>query len=428
MTMKKSVNILLSAIVALGFASCSKEDPFTAEDVITGSFAKSALSVSLQNEDGVPDVYGRPTRAGAPDVNNFTVSFYKDGEGEPTKSYLFAEMPEVVTLPIGDYTVKATYGQDLAAAWENPHYSGQSAFSIEEDEITDNVDPIVCRLDNVRVSVNFDDSLLANMTPDSKVTVYMGDGVNGRLDFTANDTEKSGYFAFMPESTTLAAEFNGMVEGYPTSETKAYNDVEPGRHYRITFKLHQAGEEDPGDVNTSINVDATVEVVDMNMSINPDDDVIDDDMRPVEEDPADPNQPGDDNPGNNPPAITGKAPINLDIVNVYQDGMDCELYIHSDAGIDQFIVEINSPNLTAEELSGVGLAQRLDLVNPDDSYVDGLEGLGFPVRVGGQKDVTFTITSFLPLLGVFGPNQHDFVLTVTDANGTTQKTLTLKFN
>lgn len=424
--MKKSVNILLGAVLALGFASCSKEDPFPGDgEVSYGRFVKSALSVSLQNEAGVPDVYGRPTRAGAPDVNEFHVQFIKAGETTPTEEYIFAEMPEVVTLPIGDYTVKATFGQDLAAAWENPHYSGQSECTILEDEITENVEPIVCRLDNVRVSVDFDDSLLANMSADSKVTVYMGDGVNGRLDFTAADTEKSGYFAYMPESTTLAAEFNGTVEGYPTSETKAYDDVEPGRHYRITFKLHQAGEEDPGDVNTTLNVDATVEIVDMNMDVNPDDDVIDDDMRPKEEDPVKPDDPIDEKAA---PAITAKAPINLETVNVYESGMECELYIHSEAGIDAFNVQIVSPNLTADELASVGLAQNLDLVNPDPSYVDGLIGLGFPVRVGGQKDVTFTITSFLPLLGVFGPNQHDFVLTVTDANGTTTKTLTLKFN
>lgn len=424
--MKKILNIFLAATAIASLGSCAKESPFDEEGVVeVGKFAKSALNVELKNESGVPDVYNRPTRAGAPSVDKFRVDFIREGETTPTESYLYEEMPEVVTLPVGEYKAMAHYGENLPAAWENPYYEGETSFAIQANEITENVEPIVCSLSNVRVSVIFDPSLAANMSEDSKVTVYIGDGESGKLDFTLADSEKSGYFAYLPESTTLAAVFSGNVEGYPTSETKAYDNVAPGRHYRITFRLRQAGAEDPGDITLDLKVDATVESVDMNQNLDFEDTVIEDDMRPTEGN-KEP-EPGPDQPGQNPPAITAKAPVSLDGVNMVTDGMECELYIHSEAGIEKFEVVIDSPDLTEDELQSVGLSKNLDLVNPDPSYEESLVGLGFPVRVAGQKDVTFNITSFLPMLGIFGPNKHTFRLTVSDANGTTTKDLVLQF-
>lgn len=418
--MKKKSYIFITASMLLGLASCSKESPFdNGEETVYGRFATSALRVELQNESGVPDVYNRPTRAGAPDTGNFNIAFIKEGDAEPTITYKYAEMPEIVTLPVGNYTALATYGQNLPAAWEDPYYKGETEFSIQADEITEVYEPIVCRLSNIRVSIAFDSALLAEMADDCAVTVKVGD--EGTLDFTRNDTEKSGYFAYVENSITLAAFFHGTVEGYATSETKAYNNVEPGTHYRITFRLHQAGEEDPGDVNTGLTVDASVEIINMNNNIDIDDDVIEDDMRPVEGD----KEP--DNPGPNqgtPPAITAKAPLSMESDNIVTDGMECEFYVHSETGINNLTVDIDSTTLTAEELEGVGLTSHLDLVNPGQ-FEEALTGLGFPVNVGGKKDLTFNITDFLPMLSVLGPGAHKFIITVTDDGGTTKKTLTL---
>ncbi len=426
--MNKILNLIIFATIALALGGCSKETPFDdLTTVATGKFSTKALSVELQNENGVPDVYNRPTRSGAPEIGNFRVDFIKEGETEPTESYLYSEMPEIVVLPVGNYTASAHYGENLPAAWENPYYEGSTKITIKADEITEDAEPIVCSLSNIRVSVVFDPVLARNMSDDSKVTVYMGDGINGKLDFTKNDSEKSGYFSFLPESTTLAAVFSGVVEGYPASETKAYDNVAPGRHYRITFRLRQAGAEDPGDINLDLSVDASVEIVDMNSNLDFEDNVIEDDMRPTEGDNGDEPGPGIDPQPGSAPAITAKAPITLDGVNYIDGSPECELYIHSETGIETFKVEIDSPNLTEDELQSVGLAKNLDLVNPDPSYEEGLIGLGFPVRVGGEKDVTFSITTFLPMLGLFGNNRHTFRLTVSDANGTTVKELVLQY-
>ncbi|MCM1377793.1 MAG: DUF4493 domain-containing protein [Prevotella sp.] len=421
--MKKILNIFLAAATVATLGACSKEDPFGNEEPTQyGQFRTDALRVELQNESGIPDVFNRPTRAGAPDVENFKVDFIKEGAEDPESSYLYSQMPEVVTLPVGSYTVRASYGENLPAAWENPYYKGESTFSVEADEITESIDPIVCSLSNVRVSIAFDKGLLDNMGDDAKVTVKIGD--TGSLDYTKEDTEKSGYFAYVEESHTLAATFNGTVEGYPSSETKAYDNVQPGMHYRITFRLHQAGEEDPGEINGTLNVDASVEVVDMNQDIIPDDDIIEDDMRPIEGNDEPTPGPGPNDPVTTPPALTAKAPLSFDTPNIITDDMECVFYLHSEFGIDELKVVIDSDTLDHTELSNVGLTDKLDLVNPGE-FAEALSGLGFPINVKGEKDLEFNLTQFMPLLKVLGAGDSSFILTIKDAGGTTVKTLTL---
>ncbi len=104
------------------------------------------------------------------------------------------------------------------------------------------------------------------------------------------------------------------------------------------------------------------------------------------------------------------------------------LNVHSSSadGFTEFICDIDSPKLDEEELSGMGLSTHMDLVNPGN-LVDGLGGLGLPYNVGGKTDVKFDISQFVGLLGMLGEGEHHFIITVTDANGTTSKTLKIKF-
>lgn len=436
--MKKYINLFLSVVVAASLGSCSKEDPFVGEDNEgMGKVLKSALNVEIKNEEGIPALYAPATRAVIPAADDFTVDFIRDGQDTPYSSYKYSEMPEVVDLPVGAFTAVAHYGDNASAAWEAPYFKGETKFIVVADKITDTVEPITASLSNVRVSIVFDSSLKAVMSSDSKVTVKVGEV--GSLDFTSADAERSGYFAFVENSCSLTATFSGNVDGDKVTESKVYDTVQPGSHYRITFKLHGFGEGDPGEINGGVTVDAEVEVVDMNVSLDPDDTTIVDDMRPVE------GTDGPDNPDNPDepvaPAITSASPeagseyasfhpVDLSVRNDVTDDLYCALKIIStaDEGIKSFVVTINSEKLTAEELESFGLSQNLDLVNPDPSYAGALEGLGFPINVGGQKDVVFNITGFLTMLSALGPGDHDFVVTVSDANGTSTATLKLRTN
>lgn len=447
--MKRIKYTYLTLALAAAFASCSSEQPFTEERLDgEGRLLTSAIAVELKSEEKLVRA------SAAPDVNDFTVEFLNTGNLDtPVVSYRYGEMPEVVTLPVGDYIARAYFGGEYGAdgstaAFSAPYYKGESVqFSIEENKITDNIGTVECSLANVKVTILFDENLVKVMSEDSKVTVNVGE--KGTLSFTKN-TDESGYFHYDEGSNTISAIFSGIVDGDDTTESKSYNNVQPGNHYRITFKLHSVDPNEPGEITPGapgdeIKIDATVQLEDLtgegtNAGDPSDDDIyMVDDRYPSEGDP----EPGPDDPGNNPdnpdtpesgPTVTPYRPdgasgtmVDLDKVN-NADGLVCALRIESQAegGFTEFTVDIESEQLSAAELEGIGLAQHLDLADTPDNLAGGLSGLGFPTNVKGMSSVEFNITGFMPMLCALGSGVHTFVLKISDASGTITKELKIE--
>lgn len=429
--MNKLINIVLGGALLLGVQSCHDEKQFENKTDGVGRVLTSGLKVELKSS----------TRAvNLPAVADFTVDFINQ-DGKTEESYTYSRMPEIVSLPVGTYTVAAHYGEKKPAEFDNPYYLGESAsFSVTTGHVTEVNDPVVCALANVMVTINFDINLVAVMSTDTEVKVQMGyDGAE--LIFT-KDEVRSGYFAYVEGSPTLVATFKGTVEGKVVEESKTYTDVKPGNHYVVTFKHHSPSTSDPGGIDidgqdTPVQIDANVQIDDLTNAeggqLSPDEPMLDDNQRP-NEDPDDPENPDDPNPPVTPgngPTISGGDDIPMNVPVEVTEGMECVLTITSEAegGITGFIVDIDSETLTPDELEGVGLASHLDLVNPG-GLAEGLSGLGFPIgdEVTGKSEVKFILNEFLPLLGALGPATHKFILTVTDANGTTKGTLILVTN
>ena len=130
--------------------------------------------------------------------------------------------------------------------------------------------------------------------------------------------------------------------------------------------------------------------------------------------------------------VVGAAPVitsttlNLEGVNVITEGLKAKVDIVAENGIANLKVKIISEMLTKEMLQEVGLDSEFDLANPGD-LAEVLGELGFPVgdAVVGKTELLFDITDFMPLLAIF-PGQHDFELTVVDAQGLST-VATLKF-
>ena len=254
--MKLYKGVFFSLALASLLGACSKENPFGSEEEngAVGMLMTSCLAPSLTNAEG----YETVTRAAIPSTDDFKVVITREGTRTPAAEYKYADMPEVLTLPVGDYVVSAHHGDNNVAAWEEPYYFGESTFHIEENKITDEVDPIVAKLSNIRVTIVYGPSLVNAMGADSKVSVNVGE--SGTMSFAAGE-ERSAYFKYVDKSQTLTATFSGTVDGQRVVETKAYDNVAPGNHYRITFRLHTIDQEDPGSINGGITVDASVEQV-----------------------------------------------------------------------------------------------------------------------------------------------------------------------
>lgn len=416
------------AVVAL-LTGCANESPFVDVKTAgqTGSLMTRCLAPKLTNTEGVD----AGTRAAVPSTDDFKVVITRNGGSASTYSstpgsveYKYSEMPEVLTLPVGDYKVYAHHGENKLAAWDEPYYYGESTFGIDANKITDDVDPIVAKLANIRVTIKFHPSLISAMSADSKVEVKVGN--QGRCIFT-KDTTQSAYFKYVKNSSTLAATFTGIVDGADVVETKTEDNVAPGNHYLITFRMHGIEDDVPGTVNPSVTVDTTVEKVDMNHTFDGEkEEYLDDDMRP--------NKDGEKEPGPGPNDPVGPAPtaealdpegefagytkLDLDADNLITDKLYCAWKVISAAegGFKTFDVEIISNTLTPGELSGVGLNDKLNLIDPRQ-YEEALTGLGFPVHVAGLSEAEFDITGFLSLMTALGAGNHEFKLTVGDANG-----------
>lgn len=418
----KPIKILSILSCSLMLFSCGKEAPFNVEPVTgEGQILKSAFNVDLRDgELGQTTV--RSTRADI-SYDDFKVIFTKEGAASPTSTYRYGEMPEIVSLEQGVYVAKATYGENLDAEWDNPYYVGQSdAFSIRAGEITDNIGEIVCRLENIKVSINFAPILTQQMSESSFVEVkVVSDGQDAKgLRFTKFEENRgiSGYFRY-EEGVSLVATFSGMVEGLKVSETKSIPVVDKGNHYKITFKLHNQAGENQGDVDSDMKVDASVTVTNVERNVDlEDDEILDDSERPSEGEPDEPTPPVSEGP-----SVTAEAPINLDRVNNVSASSHVVLNIASETGITEFKV-----NIISEDLAGL-VPEVLDLVNPGDN-LELLQNLGLlqdgKTSVQGDKDVKFDVSGFMVMLCGLGEGKdHTFKLTVGDSSGTVVKELRL---
>lgn len=414
---------IVSAAAILSLAACEKENSFVF-DTENGQLDCKSLDVDYINDQ---------TRAAGISVNDFTINFINTATSEIVRTFKYSAMPELVTLPVGNYKVAASFGDNPVADWDAPFYFGNSDFSIKVGEITDNVDPVECTLSNIRVSVNIDDLGLGIVDDDWKVIVRAGK--EGELEFNNSKAGKHGYFRYVEGSNTITATFSGTVDGESIEgKTYTFNDAAAGNAYGINFNINRPNNVDPGDItiNDDITIDATITIKDVTQTVNPDeqeDKPLVDDMRPVDGSTTTDPEPGTDpEPTVKGPVITPTSEgLILNEPYTIGDNPACAFTVTSEKGIQELTIDIVSDKLTPQELESTGLSDHLDLVNPG-SFADTLTGLGFPngEAVKGQNSVNLEISSmFLGLLSALGPGDHKFNLTVTDADGTTTGTIWL---
>ncbi|MCH5239310.1 MAG: DUF4493 domain-containing protein [Muribaculaceae bacterium] len=440
--MKTIYTIALGFLLSLGFLSCNKEKPFEGESTEgTGRFLTSAINVEVKAEEAVTRTAGVPT----PD--EFTVAFCKkETLNEALYQYNYKEMPEVVTLPVGEYIVKAFYGNDnIVAAFDAPAYYGESEIlKVENGKVIDVVNPIVCTLYNVRVAVYFDQALKEVMGEDVKVAVKVGE--SGALDFTSG-TESDGFFKYDEDSSTLSAVFTGTVNGAYLTETKTYDKIKRGTYYKLTFKLHgvETGAEEPGSSSGSLKIDATVTFHDQSgnggLNVDPDsEEYLEDDRYPGNgdtEDPGEqPGQPVDPDNKTLPWMESDDVDINtVTDISDWEEGKSLAVKILSPSLLTKFVCIIDSSTLTPKELESVNLKSELDLINDTDLF-DNLGGLGFPVGEDitnpktqdedGNYIIVFDITKFVTMLNALGEGTHNFIFNLENEAGEKVCTLKLK--
>lgn len=409
----KILSIFMALAFAVGLTGC--DDDWNHDITKTGTVSLSSMGVEVSNVEQVM------TRAGV-DVSSFLVKIY-NAQGSLVEQWVYSEMPEVFTLPVGEnYVVRVESHAVAKAEWEHPYFKGEKTFSITDNKITE-IGVVTCKFASLKVSIRYTDSLRAKMGDDVKVTVVAND--EGRLEYNATEA-RAGFFDVIEGSTTLVATFTGTVGGYPEELRKVYTDVAPGQHRIITFDLKtgdptkpdQTGTINPGGFGVDVSVED--EFLGGNANVGDEDEINSGNQRPGGDDGGEGGGGEDPNPPT-PPAdsqidITS-ATLNLEGVNNVADVTgDAIVKIVSKKGIAHFEVSIKTNNSDFESAVSDLMPLNFDLAYPGND-ADNFASIGFPVgdQVIGATDLTFDITQFVPLLSAF-PGEHTFTLTVTDEN------------
>lgn len=420
-----SLAVVAAAAVA-GLTSCSDTwtNDLTEEEkgtLNTESILASVNTYEAEKEDA--QGAKAPESRAVTDLSPFIVEVVKS-DGSKVASWTYATMPPAPTFAVGTYTVRVKSHNPQPVEWEKPYYAGEQQFQIKANEVTD-VDPIVCTLANVRVSISVTEALKNASSDDVKITISGEPGVD--LEYGLDET-RSGYFAYTKGLSTMKVHFEGTVSGAREDFTHVLKDIKPGQHRLVKFALRinpNPPADETGNIEIpegeGVKVDCGVTTYEVDGTVSNKEDIIDDSGRPGHEDPDSGDDPKPDDPDDK--AITfSSSTLDLEGANMAEEFGEEEglkpavVDIHSENGVTSLKVKIISDFLTEDMLSGIGLTSQFDLADPGE-YATGLAGLGFPTaaEVNGAHDLQFNITKFIPL--IFEEGDHKFEITVTDSKG-----------
>ena len=377
------------------------------------SHAKGNLNLSSLKTDvdlDIETVYVGSRADETVDVSNFLVAIY-DSKSQKVEQWKYSEMPEIVSLTVGTYSIEVLSAEAPSNGFDAPFYKGTATCEIKENELVD-VPAITCKLANMLFSVVYDEEFQDKMGNDVVTTISVGEN---SLDIPYTETRKAYLIAPEGETAALNVTLKGTIDGETIDYSKRIDQVRVGVHNIIKYEFDPVSDGSMGDgtLNVAINVDSSMNESDEVVGTNPGEEPGIDDF---------PTEGGEDSGEGggeqNVPSIIG-SDFNENPFDIENDVLDIKgastlkVEINAENGIAHLYVEIQSETLDVTE---VGLMNNFDLAYPGD-LEEGLNGLGFPTgaNVIGQKHTTFDISTFTGLLVSFEGN-HNFVIRVVDQN------------
>ena len=386
--------ILLVVLIAL--TACHSEKVSFQMDTF-GQLKLSSMQVTADTEPLVT-----ASRVSA-DIKDYLITVYA-ADGGKLQEWKYAEMPEIFTLKTGTYKLVAHAPEVTGAAFDTPYCAAEKPFEIRQDEITE-IGEVKCTLHNVKVTVKYEDKLMALLGDNVKVTVKVGEE---KLEYTKDET-KSGFFHGKAENNVVDVVFQGSVEGEPVSITRSYAEIALGTELIVTYKYKESVTGiDPGTGGSfhapGISVDEKLIAVNETGAVLPEEDEILDFGKPaIEGDGFDLSQPVTN--------LNQKVVVNL----------------MAPDGIAHVKVEIASENETFAGVIQEMFGGPFDLADPG-ALEEKLKELGLPVseQVINQQLVKFDVSQFMPFLKGDFAGIHRFIIEVVDNNNSSVKaTLTV---
>lgn len=406
--MKKIFLICFTLLAGILVFSACHSEAMGEESGGKGELNLASMKAEVNTE--VETVYLGSRAESGVDFSNYVVTIY-DAQSQQVEQWKYSEMPEIISLAVGTYTVDVASAEAPSNGFDTPYYEGSTTCTIEENKIVD-VPAITCKLSNMLFTVEYDENFKSKMSEDVVTTITVG---QNSLEIPATETRSAYLVAPEGETTSLTVELKGTIDGESITYSERFEEVKTGVHNVIKYEFVAVndGTGDSGEFKVMIAMDSSLIGSDEVVGVNPGEEPGIEDF-PVEggEDSGE----GDSEGEQNAPTIVG-ANFNGNTFDIENDVLTItgaatlQVDINAPNGIAHLYVEIQSETLDVTE---VGLSNSFDLAYPGDLQ-EGLNGLGFPTgdKVIGQTKATFDISTFTALLVRFD-GDHNFVIHVVD--------------
>lgn len=380
----KKILYTIFACAAL-FTGC-KED-----GLLNNGTGKLSFRMDCPADDYSDKVIGVKSADGTVDVSDFEVTV-NSSTGSYTKSFLYRDVPSMLELAAGSYTVSAHSPNVNSgmAAWDSPEYAGTKTFEVAVGKIA-TVD-LVCTLSNMKVSINCSDKFL-NELSDFVITVSQD---NSSLTWKRQEVieAKAGYFPVAPLRVFVSG--TRAIDNSTATVKFNINNVAAKDHHVINIDATTTG-----DAQFSLSVDTGTNDKDVEITVPGFDET------PVPD--PDPENPDNPEPAE-APSIEWAANPDFDTLDITDD-MDVNLVVKAPGKIKEFKVTVSD-----------NFAAMVDMMGAENGVMDLINNAALIENLGGmlptgdellnKTEVNFSLSTLVPLIAQVGTQGEDYVFTL----------------
>ena len=414
----KSVIKFMSLVVAvaLGLSSCNRDNVGYEPGTQTGNgnnigyLVLGGMNASIMED--TENISSNPsTRAGGVDINTFDVVI-TNKDGEEVASYKYGELPtEPIALDAGVYKVTMMSEPMIGAEWEKPVYGAEREVIITRKQTT-TVDDIVCKLRNIKVTVDYAADLKSQL--DQKYTSMTVALAENNLVYSFGET-RGGYFAPVAAENTLTLTFKCRYAGTTKDivMTNEISGVKAAQWRKINVVVQHAAD---GTANIGIVCDTWTydEEVVFDTSVSLFEEILVDDT---------------DLPVINFEGHDLAEPFELTDAMFDADGKftsNINIDITAKSAIQSIVIKTSSDNPAFTAAYSELVPAEFDIC--DGSVSNTLLGLmGYPTSAKGATSTRIKFGAQADILRTY-EGTHSYEITVTDVNGgKTTKTLSVKY-
>lgn len=373
--------LMLLALVALGLSACRSD-----ERTPSGG---GYLAVRVAADNEVVSATSRAEGDGIPDVGDFSLSIAKENGELVSKWDKFSDYDaEATVVPVGTYTVSASYGDATTEGFDGLSYAGSTTANVAEGETTDVT--IDCTINKARVSISYTDAFKSYFT---SYSAYVSSSRGNKIDYTADET-RAAYFT------------PGNLDVY-------LNVTRPGVSGSVALKVKTLAAEVKHEYRLTMDVDAGTSTLNIIFNDDPES------TQNVEFNISDAalNAPA--------PTIVAHGFTSDEAMEVVEGGSvegTLQAYLNAPSGLASCELVTSSAALKAQ-----GWPEKVDLMALSAEDQQKLTELGLVMKGLGSthdKIATVEFQNVVPYLYCTGDGneEHSFTLTATDVYGKTTET------